>query len=106
MSFFSLTDITSVYIKQIINSCYYKEDDKWKGNKIKDSQCFLFSLFSNGRSNEMKKFPIKNEYREHAFTLNKKEALNLFSVGEKGDLTIKKEKTNNSGFPNRSLSNR
>ena len=46
----------------------------------------------------MKKFPIKFEQREHAFTLNKKESPILFSVGEKGDLCIKKEKTKGKCF--------
>ena len=85
-------------MKQEIDNWYYKEDNKWKGNKIKDSNCFLFSLYSNGRSNEMKKFPIKFEQREHSFTLNKKESPILFSVGEKGDLCIKKEKTKGKCF--------
>ena len=53
---------------------HYKENGEWKGERITDPKAYLFSLRKNGKIIEKpKKYHIKPEYRDWAFTLYKED---------------------------------
>ena len=64
---------------------------------VTDDNAFLFSLQSNKKPNEMKKFEIKE--KEYAFQLNKKiDKYDLFSFGNGFDICIHKKSYINGGY--------
>lgn len=56
---------------------------------IEDNHSFVFSLRSNGRLKEMKRFDIKD--KTHAFVLYKNKTMGLFGFGEGRDISVWKK---------------
>ena len=54
-------NIFGEFIKNKINRIWWYDDDKWKGQQIGDKNAFVFSLKSNGRFEQPKKFMIKSQ---------------------------------------------
>ena len=70
-----------------------EDDDEWRGSSIKDSDAFLFTMkLSQGKIVNTSKFEIVES--SHAFTLYKKNCINLFGIGGGHDIKIAKENTN------------
>ena len=80
-----------VFISTEINKISKEEKGVWKRTKIPDPDCFIFSIKSNGRSDEPMKFDIKIEGIPFSFGLPNKDLPVLFSVGNEFDIYVGKE---------------
>ena len=67
----------------------YKENGKWKGDNIRDSKAYLFSLRRNGKmKEEPKKYYIKQRWNDWAFVLYKENHKTLFTLGGGNDISV------------------
>ena len=82
-------NLFGVYVNAKIDTYQWKENNEWKGKAVTDQNCFVFTLFSNGRTGATK-CPLKQGV-EGKFTLFKKDFALLFTVGENDIVVFKEE---------------
>ena len=79
------------FIMNRIKSYRIEEYGQWSGERIRDSNTFIFSLQSNGRYHKPIKFPIKFDHINSAFSLYSQDSHRLFNVGKGYDICIMKK---------------
>ena len=83
-----------VYLGSNMDNFYYRENGKSFGLANPDPYSFVFTLYSNGRLNNHRKFNIKYSERGHAFSLSRAEDDTLVNVGKDDIVVMKKSKRN------------
>ena len=85
------------YLHSKIDNYRWNENDEWKGERIEDPNCFVFTLRSNER-NTFERFKIKYGNKKFAFTLHKSDDPILFCVGSGYDICLYKENVKQNSF--------